>query len=34
MVLFAVLQLMLLYCAGWTVYNAVPHTAAGWSNIL
>ncbi|KAL7415762.1 glycosyltransferase family 2 protein [Mrakia frigida] len=34
MVLFAILQLMLLYCAGWTVYNAVPHTAAGWANIL
>lgn len=28
--LFACCQGILLYCAGWTVYQTVPHTAAGW----
>jgi hypothetical protein len=28
--LFAICQGILLYCAGWTVYQTVPHTAAGW----
>ncbi|KAL1405810.1 Chitin synthase, class 2 [Vanrija albida] len=28
--LFAVCQGILLYCAGWTVYQTVPHTAEGW----
>ncbi|EIW68279.1 hypothetical protein TREMEDRAFT_69288 [Tremella mesenterica DSM 1558] len=32
-VLFAVCQGILLYCAGWTVYQSVPHTAAGWSDV-
>ncbi|KAL7422351.1 Chitin synthase, class 2 [Cryptotrichosporon argae] len=29
---FAACQGILLYCAGWTVYNAVPHTVAGWED--
>lgn len=32
-ILFAVCQGILLYCAGWTVYQTVPHTAEGWTNI-
>ncbi|KAK4685344.1 chitin synthase, partial [Tremellales sp. Uapishka_1] len=31
--LFAICQGLLLYCAGWTVYQTVPHTAAGWSDV-
>ena len=31
--LFAICQGILLYCAGWTVYQAVPHTTAGWEDI-
>lgn len=30
MIMFAICQGLLLYCAGWTVYQTVPHTAAGW----
>jgi len=28
--LFACCQGLLLYCAGWTVYQTVPHTSEGW----
>lgn len=30
--MFAICQGLLLYCAGWTVYNTVPHTVAGWKD--
>jgi chitin synthase len=33
MLMFAVCQGLLLYCAGFTVYQTVPHTAAGWRNV-
>lgn len=33
MVMFAICQGLLLYCAGWTVYNTVPHTVAGWKDV-
>jgi len=29
-ILFACCQGLLLYCAGWTVYQTVPHTSDGW----
>ena len=32
MVLFAGCQGLLLYCAGYTVYQTVPHTAEGWTD--
>lgn len=32
MILFAGCQGLLLYCAGFTVYQTVPHTAAGWTD--
>lgn len=32
MIMFAICQGLLLYCAGWTVYQTVPHTAAGWKD--
>ena len=32
-ILFACCQGLLLYCAGWTVYQTVPHTEAGWLNV-
>ncbi|BEJ10899.1 hypothetical protein CspHIS471_0103210 [Cutaneotrichosporon sp. HIS471] len=32
-ILFAVCQGILLYCAGFTVYQTVPHTAEGWTNL-
>lgn len=31
--LFAICQALLLYCAGWTVYQTVPHTTAGWEDV-
>jgi chitin synthase len=31
--MFAICQGLLLYCAGYTVYQTVPHTTAGWSNV-
>ena len=31
--MFAICQGLLLYCAGWTVYQTVPHTAAGWTDV-
>ncbi|WVF67538.1 hypothetical protein IAT40_002294 [Kwoniella sp. CBS 6097] len=31
--LFAVCQGILLYCAGFTVYQTVPHTADGWKDV-
>lgn len=31
--MFAVCQGILLYCAGWTVYQTVPHTVAGWKDV-
>lgn len=31
--MFAVCQGILLYCAGWTVYQAVPHTSEGWEDV-
>lgn len=31
-ILFAGCQGLLLYCAGYTVYQTVPHTAAGWTD--
>jgi len=31
--MFAICQGILLYCAGWTVYQAVPHTSAGWEDV-
>ncbi|WVQ68402.1 uncharacterized protein L199_006610 [Kwoniella botswanensis] len=31
--MFAVCQGILLYCAGWTVYQTVPHTAEGWKDV-
>ncbi|TYJ58028.1 hypothetical protein B9479_001120 [Cryptococcus floricola] len=33
MLLFAVCQGLLLYCAGYTVYQTVPHTADGWKDV-
>lgn len=30
--MFAICQGILLYCAGWTVYQAVPHNVAGWED--
>ena len=30
--MFAICQGILLYCAGWTVYQTVPHTTAGWQD--
>ncbi|KAG2149535.1 glycosyltransferase family 2 protein [Suillus cothurnatus] len=32
MVLFGICNIMTLWCAGWTVYLAVPHTVAGWKD--
>ncbi|WWC90481.1 uncharacterized protein L201_005417 [Kwoniella dendrophila CBS 6074] len=31
--MFAVCQGILLYCAGWTVYQTVPHTTEGWKDV-
>jgi len=31
--MFAVCQGLLLYCAGYTVYQTVPHTVAGWKDV-
>ena len=31
-ILFACCQGLLLYCAGWTVYQTVPHTTEGWQD--
>jgi len=31
-ILFACCQGILLYCAGWTVYQTVPHTTEGWQD--
>ncbi|KAK8854660.1 hypothetical protein IAR55_003399 [Kwoniella newhampshirensis] len=31
--MFAVCQGILLYCAGWTVYQTVPHNTEGWSDV-
>nr|ODN91689.1 chitin synthase [Cryptococcus depauperatus CBS 7855] len=31
--MFAVCQGILLYCAGWTVYQTVPHTSKGWTDV-
>lgn len=31
--MFAICQGILLYCAGWTIYQTVPHTAAGWQDV-
>lgn len=31
--MFAICQGILLYCAGYTVYQTVPHTAAGWRDV-
>ncbi|RSH88864.1 Chitin synthase, class 2 [Saitozyma podzolica] len=31
--MFAICQGLLLYCAGYTVYQTVPHTTAGWSDV-
>ncbi|WWC71435.1 uncharacterized protein I206_105391 [Kwoniella pini CBS 10737] len=31
--MFAVCQGLLLYCAGWTVYQTVPHTTEGWKDV-
>lgn len=33
MVLFGFCNVITLWCAGYTVYMAVPHNAAGWENI-
>ncbi|GAA5985410.1 hypothetical protein JCM11641_000148 [Rhodosporidiobolus odoratus] len=33
MLIFAILFCIALYCTAWTVYLAVPHTAAGWEDI-
>jgi len=32
MVVFGLLFCVALYCAGWTIYFAVPHTLAGWKD--
>ncbi|KAG2044503.1 chitin synthase [Suillus americanus] len=32
MVLFGICNVITLWCAGWTVYLAVPHTVAGWKD--
>lgn len=32
MVLFGICNIITLWCAGWTVYLAVPHTLAGWKD--
>ncbi|OJA08104.1 chitin synthase 2 [Rhizopogon vesiculosus] len=32
MLLFGVCNMITLWCAGWTVYLAVPHTLAGWED--
>ncbi|KAG2159198.1 chitin synthase-domain-containing protein [Suillus bovinus] len=32
MVLFCICNIITLWCAGWTVYLAVPHTIAGWKD--
>lgn len=32
MILFGICNVITLWCAGWTVYLAVPHTVAGWEN--
>ncbi|KAG2756369.1 glycosyltransferase family 2 protein [Suillus brevipes Sb2] len=32
MVLFGICNIITLWCAGWTVYLAVPHTVAGWKD--
>ncbi|KAG8939573.1 Chitin synthase, class 2, partial [Tulasnella sp. 419] len=32
-ILFGICNVITLWCAGWTVYLAVPHTTEGWSNI-
>ncbi|KAF9029992.1 chitin synthase [Hymenopellis radicata] len=31
-ILFGLCNIITIWCAAWTVYLAVPHTAAGWSN--
>lgn len=33
MCVFAILFGIALFCTGWTIYLAVPHTAAGWRDI-
>lgn len=32
MVLFGLCNIITLYCAGYTIYLAVPHTVAGWKD--
>lgn len=32
MVLFGLCNMITLYCAGYTIYLAVPHTVDGWKN--
>ncbi|OZJ01874.1 hypothetical protein BZG36_05276 [Bifiguratus adelaidae] len=32
-ILFAILMLVMLYISGFTIYQTVPHTVAGWKNI-
>ncbi|KAG6814003.1 hypothetical protein H0H92_004496 [Tricholoma furcatifolium] len=34
MILFGLCNVITMWCAGYTVYLAVPHTEAGWSNII
>ena len=33
MILFGLCNVITLWCAGYTVYLAVPHTVAGWKNV-
>jgi hypothetical protein len=32
MILFGICNIVTLWCAGWTIYLALPHTAAGWKD--
>ena len=32
MILFGLCNCVTLWCAGWTIYLALPHTVAGWED--
>lgn len=32
MILFGLCNVVTLWCAGWTIYLALPHTVAGWED--